>query len=372
MTITESLAVAIKGIRADGTLLSLDEAGIRARVIDHILDRLGWGIFNQDEFNREYTVSAGAVDYALLVNGEPKVFIEAKRPSADLAGHQDQLLRYSGIRGVPLAALTNGFKWWLYLPLKEGGAEARRFYEIDISSQDVSATCELLIKFLGKENVYSGDAVRKAEAHLKRLQEDKAIDKALPRAWEELTDGPDELLVDLINERVKGLCEAEGLCGVEAGPERIKGFLEGLGGAAPEKAGGVSNFSVSGQENPTRLHSLAKSNIGQDGGKHKKRPTRIVGFTFYGQEFSVSAGTEAMIKLSEEIYRRHRPEFDKVRTLSGWHTSEEISPTGIPKPIADSGWYVYTNIINETKITRCNKLVRLFGYREEDLSFQVR
>ena len=156
MTMKESLETAIKGIRADGTLLSLDEAGIRARGIDHILDRLGWRIFDQNEFKREYPVSSGAVDYALLINSEPKVFIEAKRPSEHLDGHQDQLLRYSGIRGVPLAVLTNGFNWWLYLPLKEGDAETRRFCEMDISSQDVSATCELLIEFLARENVYSG------------------------------------------------------------------------------------------------------------------------------------------------------------------------------------------------------------------------
>ena len=59
------------------------------------------------------------------------------------------------------------------------------------------------------------------------MQEDKAIDNALPRAWEELTDGPDDLLVELINEKVKDLC------GVESGPERIKGFLVGLGNTSP-------------------------------------------------------------------------------------------------------------------------------------------
>ena len=219
----ESLEDAIKGIRADGTLLSLDEAGIRARVIDHILDRLGWRIFDQNEFKREYSVSGGAVDYALRINGEPKAFIEAKRPSEHLDGHQDQLFRYSGIRGVPLAVLTNGFNWWIYLPLKEGDAESRRFCELDIANQDVSETCDRLIKFLARDNVDSGAAVKDAEAQLKRLEDAKKIDHALPRAWKELTDGPDDLLIDLINDRVRELCS------VEAAPARIKEFLEGLG-----------------------------------------------------------------------------------------------------------------------------------------------
>ena len=151
-----------------------------------------------------------------------------------------------------MAVLTNGLNWWLYLPLKEGEAEARRFCELDVSNQDVPETCESLIKFLARENVYSGAAVENAEARLKRLQEDRALDKALPRAWDELIDGPDGLLVDLINDKVKGLC------GVEAGPERIREFLVGLGKVRPV---GPESHRVEKKEPIEHLSSIDLSTV---------------------------------------------------------------------------------------------------------------
>ena len=219
----ERLATAINGIRADSKILNLDEAGVRARVIDPIFGRLGWETFDQHEFKREYPVAGGRVDYALLVNGYPKVFIEAKSPREDLRHHEDQLVTYSAKRGVPLAVLTNGLNWWLYLPLKEGDFGARQFWRLDLYKMEVSEACDRLIEFLARENVHSGAAVKEAEAHLKQLKEARKVDKALPRAWQELIAEPDELLVELINEKVKGMC------GIEATPERIKGFLAGLG-----------------------------------------------------------------------------------------------------------------------------------------------
>ena len=221
MTMKERLATAINGICADGKIAILDEARARAEAIDPILERLGWDRFSED-FKREFSVSSGRVDYALLVRGKPEAFIEAKRPSEDLDPHQRQLLTYSALHGVRLAVLTNGLSWWLYLPLQVGHFESRRFCQLHICNQDISKVCDLLIEFLSRENVYSGAAVKNAEARLAQLQEAKKVDNALPQAWEDLIAGPDNTLVELINEKV------EYLCGVKAGQNHIKEFLVGL------------------------------------------------------------------------------------------------------------------------------------------------
>ena len=366
MTMKERLETAINGIRADSKIPALDEAGVRTQVIDRLLERLGWEIFDENEFRREYPVPGGRVDYALLDNGDPKVFIEAKRPNEHLGNHDDQLVTYSAKRGVLLAALTNGLDWWLYLPLQVGNFEARRFCQLHISQQDASEVCDLLSEFLSRENVASGAAVESAVAHLRRLQDARKVDKALPRVWEELLDGPDELLVDLINERVKSRS------GLEATPERIKVFLEGLDKPVPAAIKFASRTASTDQESSQENVLREAQNLSNNPNKRKRPRTTIVGFTFCGQEFSVGSGTAALKAIAEEIYRRHRAEFDKVRTLSGWYSSEERFPSRPPSPIADSGWYVYTNITTDIKIAKCNELVRLFGYRKEDLIIQVR
>ncbi len=360
MTMKERLATAINGICADGKIAILDEARARAEAIDPILERLGWDRFSED-FKREFSVSSGRVDYALFVRGKPEAFIEAKRPSEDLDPHQRQLLTYSALHGVRLAALTNGLRWWLYLPLQVGNFEARRFCQLHICNQDVSEVCDLLIEFLSRENVYSGAAVKNAEARLAQLQEAKKVDNALPQAWEDLIAGPDDMLVELINEKLKGLC------GVEAEPERIKGFLSGLGKWVQEKAESKSKFSAPRQENLSARNPSAAPDISNNVNRRKKPRTTIVGFTFCGQEFSVRSGTEALITLAEEIYRRHGPEFDRVRTLSGWYSDADQHPKQAPVQISGSGWYVYTNISTKNKKAKCRELVSLFKYHEEDL-----
>ena len=356
----ERLTTAIKGIRSDKRISTLDEKSTRAEVIDPVLERLGWDKFGED-FVIEYSVPGGAVDYALHVRNMPKVFIEAKNPREDLRRHVDQLVTYCAKHGVPLAALTNGLNWWFYLPLKEGTVEARQFCRLDISVQDISEICNRLIEFLSRENVYSGVAVENAEARLTQLQEAKKVDNALPQAWEDLIAGPDGMLVELINEKLKGLC------GVEAEPERIKGFLSGLGKWVQEKAESKSKFSAPRQENLSARNPSAAPDISNNVNRRKKPRTTVVGFTFCGQEFSVRSGTEALITLAEEIYRRHGPEFDRVRTLSGWYSDADQHPKQAPVQISGSGWYVYTNISTKNKKAKCRELVSLFKYHEEDL-----
>ena len=361
----ERLTTAIKGIRSDKRVSTLDEKSTRAEVIDPVLERLGWDKFGED-FVIEYSVPGGAVDYALHVRNMPKVFIEAKNPREDLRHHVDQLVTYCAKHGVPLAALTNGLNWWFYLPLKEGTVEARQFCRLDISSQDTSEICNRLIEFLARENVYSGAAVENAEARLTQLQEAKKVDNALPQAWEDLIAGPDNTLVELINEKVKGLTR------LEATPERIKEFLVGVGQPAPEASSLVSASILISQETPRQHYPAWTRNISNlvtETGK-SSRITKC--FIFCGERFDVSSHRRVLPTLANEIYKRHRSEFHTVGMLGGWYDSEATHLKIPPEPIGDSGWYVYTNIRSDQIEARCHELVRLFKYRDEDLIIQAR
>ena len=365
MTMKEKLETAINGIRADSKILALDEKSARAEVIDPILERLGWDKFGK-EFVREFSVSDGRVDYALLNNGKPKVFIEAKRPNELLHPHQYQLLAYSGRYAVRLAALTNGLNWWFYLPLaEEGDAEERRFCQLDITRDDVSEACDLLSKFLSMENVASGAAVESAEAHLRRLQDARKVDKALPRAWKELIDGPDELLVELISERMKDLC------GIEATAERIKLYLLELKPALREAVS--ESRSTSTPQETLQRHNLVRSrNIRDQARQTEKSFEHSKHFIFCGEKFAVRSHRQVLPTLAREIYKRHSHEFDKVINLAGWYTSGSAKPSISPEPIVDSGWSVYINLRSNEIEARCYKLLYQFGYREEDLIIQAR
>jgi len=58
----------------------IGEAKTKASLIEPVIGALGWDTLNWNEVCREYRHEAGdnPVDYALLLNGRPELFIEAK------------------------------------------------------------------------------------------------------------------------------------------------------------------------------------------------------------------------------------------------------------------------------------------------------
>ena len=364
MTMKERLATAINGICADGKIAILDEARARAEAIDPILERLGWDRFSED-FKREFSVSSGRVDYALFVRGKPEAFIEAKRPSEDLDPHQRQLLTYSALHGVRLAALTNGLSWWLYLPLQVGNFEARRFCQLHICNQDVSEVCDLLIEFLARENVYSGAAVENAEAHLRRLQDARKVDKALPRVWEEFLDGPDDQLVELINKKMKDKFR------VEATPERIKGFLVELGKSAPiYKQRAVRTDSATYVPAPKRpITRRTGVKAGGYGGK------RIKSFIVFGEQFHPRSWKKMVAEVANQVYLRDPLQFHRqapeLRGTTREYFSRDPEQLEQPQAVGDSGWFVYTKWDPDRSVAVCRKLLELFGYNRDDLRIDM-
>ena len=209
----QALRDCIKEIRDDPNISTWNEARAKQSIILRILSLLNWDIYR--EIHPEYGgetgkgVETGKVDYALQINGEDKVFIEAKRPQEDLENHQRQLLDYSFGKGIKLAILTNGILWWFYLPLKEGNWDDRKFYTIDILEQDIEDIIEKFDLLLSHENVESGKAVQHAESILERRQRDKIVRERLPETWNKVIKNavlPDSLLTDLLAETAEEVC----------------------------------------------------------------------------------------------------------------------------------------------------------------------
>lgn len=213
------LSDCIKEIRNDSNISTWNEAQAKEWIIRPILDLLGWG---RREIIPEYGVEARRVDYALQINGDNEVFIEAKKPGEDLENHQKQLLDYSFGNGVDLAILTNGIAWWFYLPLKKGVWNDRKFYTIDILEQGIEDIVDKFDLLISRQNVASGEAVRQAESILENRQREKIVKERLPEAWNKVIENavsPDSLLVDILAET------AEEVCGFKLESDEILRFI---------------------------------------------------------------------------------------------------------------------------------------------------
>ncbi|KXB05360.1 hypothetical protein AKJ50_01160 [candidate division MSBL1 archaeon SCGC-AAA382A13] len=90
---------------------SRSEMETKSKIVEPLLRRLGWS-FVEDEVEVEYPMSFDSskhVDYALLVDGKPSVFVEVKALGSELTTEtQKQGLDYATREDVEWFALTNG------------------------------------------------------------------------------------------------------------------------------------------------------------------------------------------------------------------------------------------------------------------------
>lgn len=187
---------------------SFSEDQTKLGIVLPILRRLGWNTEDVDEVHPEFSVEQRRVDYALVLEGRPAVFIEAKRPSEDLdnESHEEQLLDYSFRQTVGLAVLTNGLSWSFYLPREGDDWRSRKFYTIDITQQDETDASSRLTELLSKANTYSGKALESAKRIFKGKVRKDAIRDTLPDAWNKIVREPDSLLAELLAETTERLC----------------------------------------------------------------------------------------------------------------------------------------------------------------------
>src|SRR4051812_21698322 len=112
-TIESALAIA-EQLKTAG---AANEANTKAHVIEPLLGALGWTLTDFNEVDREYKVFDGTfLDYALRVDGKPKLFVEAKALGKSLADKQfiAQAVNYANNEGVVWCVLTNGLVYQIY------------------------------------------------------------------------------------------------------------------------------------------------------------------------------------------------------------------------------------------------------------------
>lgn len=349
-----------------------DEATTKNGVILPLLRLLGWDPFNIDEVRPEYTVGATRVDYSLRLNDSNKVFIEAKRIREDLENHQEQLLNYSFKEGIELAILTNGVTWWFYLPLRKGNWEDRRFYSIDLIEQKSESVASRFCRYLSKEAIATGEALKNAETDYKSKQRNTILKKTLPKAWNKIISEADELLVDLIGETT------ETLCGYKADAKLVEDFLSGhrnelmisglgkpFGGRWPP-IGPKPSASVR-RPSPRKPFPPREGRPDYTG----KKPRA---FVFKGKRYEVKTWKGVLIGLCEVIRRARPREFRKVLGLSSRfrpYFSKNASEFRASTEIGQTGIFANTNLNVNGILKHCGDVLKLFGYSPDDLEIEA-
>jgi len=219
---------------------SLNEQETKATLIEPVLQALGWDVHDVEEVAYEYKAERRdrPVDYALLLERTPALFVEAKALGEDLDDRRwvRQVMTYATVAGVEWVVLTNGDGWRLYNAHAKVPVEEKLFRSVKVTEEGGAA--EETLRLLARDAV-PGPAIGEAWRRY-------FIDRRVLKAMRELLDGSiDASIAKLVQKRAQGLTPAE----VRASLARARVTVEFPPGPAPAR----------GEPAPRRQRNAAKA-----------------------------------------------------------------------------------------------------------------
>jgi predicted type IV restriction endonuclease len=342
----------------------VNEAAVRIGIIEPILANLGWDTTDPLAVVPELTSEGRRVDYALCAYpSRPSVFIEAKAVGRVEAADR-QLFEYAFHQGVPFAILTDGRTWSFYLPAAQGSYEDRRLYKLDLQERAPQECQRVFERYLSFGRLKSGEAQNDAQRDYASKASERIAADTLGKAWRELLNEPDPLLIELLIERT------EALCGIRPPLEAGEAFiLEQSATATPSSPSThlVAQVTTSRpSESPVEKQSVRQviatfqgSKVGGKGAAAAfLEVLRILATKFPDRMEHVAAAAKGrsrnhIAKSSGQVYP-DRPDL--------MHTVVELIP----------GWFVGTNIANREKLRivkgACEACGLQFG---RDVTFEI-
>lgn len=283
------------------------EQDTRERAVNPVIGALGWNVYDPNEVDREYSVRGGRVDYCLRAQERNLVLIEVKRAGTDLTEHQEQLLRYAFDEGVPLAALTDGLVWWLYLPTAGTSWEQRLFFRVNFRERQFTEVAAELFRFLNREGVVSGEAQDEAKREFESQERDRRVQAALQDAWQRVLRDPESLVREELADAVKDIS------GYRPSHETVADFLHEMSRNTKTDTGPLAaplpdpfpepGFKDGGQTRPTGQRGGTKKPT--QSGRTKGRSIPPVAFWLSGErhELQIRNWRQMLIQLCEHLAR---------------------------------------------------------------------
>jgi predicted transport protein len=139
-----------------------NEANTKALLIEPMLQALGWDTSDLSQVEREFRVFDNtSLDYALKIDGEPRLFVEAKGVAKDLSDRSfiAQAVNYANNEGVLWCVLTNGLSYRVYKTNEPVSMEKKLLFEVDLeeASDDGAADVAQSLTRLGRQALIEGD-----------------------------------------------------------------------------------------------------------------------------------------------------------------------------------------------------------------------
>lgn len=116
------------------------EEATKTALIMPFFNLLGYDVFNPNEFIPEFTADVGIkkgekVDYAIKINNEVAILVEAKSVGTDLSKVDGQLARYFHVVDAKIGILTDGVTYKIFSDIdKSNVMDIKPFFEFDMTN----------------------------------------------------------------------------------------------------------------------------------------------------------------------------------------------------------------------------------------------
>ncbi|MEK4030748.1 type I restriction endonuclease [Pseudobacillus sp. FSL P4-0506] len=199
MNLKETLEMLNK-VATDNKDLIKNEESTKQFLILPLLRGLGYDTYSPQEVTPEFTADFHKknekVDYAIFINGELKIFLEAKPVTSKITKSAPQLSRYfSTFPSVRLGILTNGIEYHFFTDLNNANImDSKPFFIFNITNYN-EEDFSYLIKF--SKNLYDYESI-------KALAESMMYSQAFKSVIKEIFENPnDDFIKFVIKERFK-------------------------------------------------------------------------------------------------------------------------------------------------------------------------
>ena len=268
-----------------------NEASVSQGIVLRLLQALSWPTYDTQVVCPEFSLGGGRVDFALCREaGRPAVFVEVKQLGQG-EGAERQLFEYAFHKGVPLAVLTDGQEWNFFLPLEQGEYGDRKFFRLDLFERATSECAYRLTRYLEYDRVRNGTAVTDATKDHHDRARARQIQAVIPKAWEQLLGEGDDLLLELVADRV------ESICGFRPDPDTVAAFVKAQVGQTQNQP------SPAPPESPPRPPGAGRERKG------------IYGFAIGGKDMRARNAKEVFIGVFKALGERDASFFERFAAL---------------------------------------------------------
>ena len=323
------------------------EAAVREMIVLPVLEHLGWPR-NPLYIRPEHSLGNLKVDYGLMIsesNSNLRCIIEVKA-LGHLANADRQLFEYAYRAGAPIAVLTDGKQWMIYLSIGGGEFQEKLVRTFDFTKHDSEEIAKGLDRYLSFDNTCSEQARRNAEHDRdERITKDMAK-KQIPVAWENLLKANSDRLINLLIEETAKFSEYP--------PARsdVEEFLHNL-----ENAEFKPKPKIARRKKPEH----------QQPEKAPKKSDNEIRFVLLGEKYTEVRAVNAYVRIIEILASRDRGFLMRLAPQTAgrkrkWLSQNREDMVVYKRAVEISpGWWLDINVSNRDKLKRLRTACEVAG-----------